>query len=472
MNWAVTPKPRKEDSNLSALPKRVLVVDDEEVVRKVLSALLTKHGYQVDTAANGQEALAKVAGGFFDHILIDLSMPIMDGLDLLRALQEIESNSIRTVISGKTELASVSQAFKLGASDFIAKPFQSDQEILLTLQQSEEKGRLQQDNIRLQRELEDNYEFSNIVARSRSMTAIFKTITKIADYKTTVLITGESGTGKELIARAIHYNSIRKGKPLVDINCGGIPENLLESEMFGYVKGAFTDANRTKKGLFEEANGGTLFLDEIGDMPLPLQVKLLRALQEEEIRPLGYGQSIKVDVRIIAATAKSLREQVRAKQFRDDLFYRINVLTIEVPPLRERQEDIPLLVDYFVKKYNQRLGLAIRGIDKTCLHRLIHYSWPGNVRELENVIERGMALAETDVLTLKNLPAELFEGGPAVGVDMGTVGFSIKRNRTVMERQLIVKALDETGGNRTHAAGLLEISIPALIYKIKDYEVG
>jgi two-component system response regulator AtoC len=260
---------------------------------------------------------------------------------------------------------------------------------------------------------------------------------------------------------------------LVDINCGGIPENLLESEMFGYVKGAFTDANRTKKGLFEEANGGTLFLDEIGDMPLPLQVKLLRALQEEEIRPLGYGQSIKVDVRIIAATAKKLRDQVRDKQFRDDLFYRINVLAIEVPPLRERQEDIPLLVDYFVKKYNQRLGLAITDIDKACLHKLMHYNWPGNVRELENVIERGMALADGDVLTVKNLPAELFQGGAvAAGLDLANVGFSIKQNRATLERHLIAKALAETGGNRTHSAGLLEISIPALLYKMKEYELS
>jgi len=360
-----------------------------------------------------------------------------------------------------------------GANDFIPKPFQSDQEILLTLNQAEEKGQLKRDNVRLQRELEDTYVFSNIVACSRAMSAIFKTITKIADYKTTVLITGESGTGKELIARAIHYNSTRKTKPWVDINCGGIPENLLESEMFGYVKGAFTDANRTKKGLFEEADGGTLFLDEIGDMPLSLQVKLLRALQEEEIRPLGYGQSIKVNVRIIAATAKSLRDQVRDKQFRDDLFYRLNVLTIEAPPLRDRQEDIPLLVDHFIKKYNQRLGLSINGIDKSCLQKLIHYQWPGNIRELENVIERGMALAENDILTVKNMPAELFQGGiETSGVAMGTVGFSIKQNRAVMERQLIVKALEETNNNRTHAAALLEISIPALLYKMKEYGIN
>lgn len=458
---------------MGEMTKRVLLVDDEDLILEVLSAVLTQNGYYVEKATNGKEALEKIGSGFFDHIVTDLAMPVMDGLALLKALQEMESDSIRTVISGKTEIESVSQAFKLGASDFIAKPFQSDQEILLTLRQAEEKFRLQKDNVRLQREVEDKYVFANIVARSRAMLAIFDTITKIADYKTTVLITGESGTGKELIARAIHYNSVRKNQPLVDINCGGIPENLLESELFGYVKGAFTDAHRTKKGLFEEADGGTLFLDEIGDMPLPLQVKLLRALQEEEIRPLGYGQSIKVDVRIIAATAKKLRDQVRDKQFRDDLFYRINVLAIEVPPLRERREDIPILVDHFVKKYNQRLGLAVTDIDKKCLEKLIHYGWPGNVRELENVIERAMALSDGNVLTMKNLPPELYLGGANGDISMlgGYTGFSIKQNRATMERHLIIKALEETGGNRTHASALLEISIPALLYKMKEYQV-
>lgn len=459
---------------MSEMTKRVLLVDDEELILKVLTAVLTRNGYHVETASNGKEALDKIGNGFFDHIVTDLSMPVMDGLALLKALQEMESESIRTVVSGKTEIDSVSQAFKLGAIDFIAKPFQSDQEILLTLRQAEEKFRLQKENVRLQREVEDKYVFANIVARSRAMVSIFETITKIADYKTTVLITGESGTGKELIARAIHYNSVRKNKPLVDINCGGIPENLLESELFGYVKGAFTDANRTKKGLFEEADGGTLFLDEIGDMPLPLQVKLLRALQEEEIRPLGVGQSIKVDVRIIAATAKKLRDQVRDKQFRDDLFYRINVLAIEVPPLRERREDIPILVDFFVKKYNQRLGLAITDIDKKCLEKLIHYGWPGNVRELENVIERTMALSDGNVLTMKNLPPELYLGGANGDLSLlagGYTGFSIKQNRAIMERHLIIKALEETNGNRTHASALLEISIPALLYKMKEYQI-
>ena len=354
----------------------------------------------------------------------------------------------------------------------MSKPFQSDEEVLLTLRQAEEKNELQKENTRLLKEVEGKYFFQNIVARSRSMTSIFETVAKIADYKTTVLITGESGTGKELIARAIHYNSIRKSKALVDVNCGGIPETLLESELFGYVKGAFTDAHRTKKGLFEEADGGTLFLDEIGDMPLPLQVKLLRALQEEEVRPLGHSQSIKVDVRIIAATAKNLREQVEQNQFRDDLFYRINVLSIEVPPLRNRKEDIPLLIDFFVKKYNEKLGTQIENVDKSCMQRFVNYSWPGNVRELENVIERCMALADGPILTCKHLPIEIHQGAAMQSFDFGSAGLSIKKNRANLEKTLITQALEETGGNKTQAAAALEISIPALLYKIKEYDIN
>ncbi len=458
---------------MTDLIKRVLVVDDEEVIREVLTALLSRNGYQVESAANGQIALEMVVSEVYDHVITDIDMPVMDGLVLLKEIQERSIDTIITVISAHSELDNVSQAFKLGADDFLAKPFQSDDEVLLTLRQAEDKAHLQKENYRLQHELEEKYLFSNIVAQSRVMMNIFQTITKIADYKTTVLITGESGTGKELIAKAIHYSSIRKNKALVDINCGGIPETLLESELFGYVKGAFTDANRTKKGLFEEADGGTLFLDEIGDMPLPLQVKLLRALQEEEIRPLGQGQSTSVDVRIIAATAKKLRDEVNNKNFRDDLFYRINVLSIEVPPLRRRKEDIPLLVEYFVQKFNKRLGLSIESVEKNCMQRLIQYEWPGNVRELENVIERSMALSDGEVLSTGTMPIELLKI-PAISADaeLGFDGFSIKKNRAIMEKTLIKKALEETGGNKTKAASILEISIPALLYKIKEFEIG
>jgi len=452
--------------------KKVLLVDDEEVVREVLAAVLAKNDYQVDTAVNGKEALAKATHEYYDHVVTDIDMPVMDGLTFLEKLRESGVDPIVTVISAHSELENARRAFQLGASDFLAKPFQSDEEIILTLQQAEDKARLLKDNIRLQKQLEDKYVFANIVAKSSAMMNIFATITKIADYKTTVLITGESGTGKELIAKAIHYNSVRKHKPMVDVNCGGIPETLLESELFGYVKGAFTDAHRNKKGLFEEADGGTLFLDEIGDMPLPLQVKLLRVLQEEEVRPLGQSQSVRVDVRIIAATAKALREEVEENRFREDLFYRINVLAIEVPPLRRRKEDIPLLVDFFIGKYNERLGLAVKGVDKLCLQKLMNYRWPGNVRELENVIERSMALAEGDILTSDDLPDDLRRG--VLGGDGGFTydGLSIKKNRAVMERSLIIRALEETGGNKTKAAALLEISIPALLYKIKEYGVA
>ncbi|NOX25067.1 MAG: sigma-54-dependent Fis family transcriptional regulator [Deltaproteobacteria bacterium] len=453
--------------------KTVLLVDDEELIREVLSTILLSNGYEVELAKNGRQAMRKVENKFFHHIITDIDMPVMDGLTFIRNLRKRGVESIITVISAHTELDNVKEAFKLGASDFISKPFQSESEVLLTLQQAEEKAILLKDNIRLQRELAGKYIFANIVARSKIMRDIFATINKIADYKTTVLITGESGTGKELIAKAIHYNGIRRDKAMIDINCGGIPENLLESEFFGYARGAFTDAYKSKKGLFEEADGGTLFLDEIGDMPMSLQVKLLRVLQEGQIRPLGRGDSINIDVRIIAATSKNLAEEVQGKRFREDLFYRINVLAIEVPPLRRRKEDIPLLVDFFIKEYNKRLRLDIKGVDQRCLQKLLSYHWPGNIRQLENIIERSMALNDGEILDSASLPDELRQqacgGADLLSRDFPTL--SVKKNRIIMERTLISKALRETGGNKTRASALLEISIPALLYKIKAYEI-
>ncbi len=320
--------------------------------------------------------------------------------------------------------------------------------------------------------MEPIHGFSNIIARSAAMQAIFKVITKIADFKTSILITGESGTGKELIAKSIHANSSRKDNPMIDVNCGGIPETLLESELFGHAKGAFTDAYKSKKGLFEEADGGTLFLDEMGELPLSLQVKLLRALQEDEIRPLGDSKTVHVDVRIITATARVLGEMVNKGKFREDLFYRINVLTIHVPPLRDRTEDIPLLADHFVTKYNARLGLQIKGVDEDCLQLLSNYAWPGNVRQLENVIERSMVLSESDILTSQTLPPELIAHSSTQRDDLMVWDeFSIKTNAKKLEKQLMIKALAETKGNKTKAASLLEISLPALLYKIKEYQV-
>ncbi len=451
--------------------KRVLVVDDDPMLREMLDTMLSSNGYTVDTAANGREALAKAEAGLFDHIISDIDMPEMDGLTLLQNLKDKKISASVIMLSGFSDMEHVKRAMKLGASDYLAKPLQSVDAILLTLDGVTEKESLRAENRRLRQEVNTEYSFANIVAKSKKMNAIFHTIAKIADYKTTVLVTGESGTGKELIAKAIHYNSSRKDGPLVSVNCGGIPETLLESELFGHVKGAFTDAYRSKKGLFEEADGGTLFLDEMGELPASLQVKILRALQEEEIRPLGDTTSIKVDVRIISATARNLREEVAQKRFREDLFYRVNVLTIEVPPLRERKEDIPLLVDHFIQKYNKRLNLKIKGVGPETLQRFMDYGWPGNVRELENVIERCMALADGNELLPNNLPPELLWASPSNEPPFEE-GFSIKQNSIILEKRLIEKALAETAGNKTKAASLLEISLPTLFYKIKEYGVG
>jgi two-component system response regulator AtoC len=303
------------------------------------------------------------------------------------------------------------------------------------------------------------------------MVAIFKTITKVADFKTTVLITGESGTGKELVARAIHGRSSRKTAPFVAINCGAIPENLLESELFGHRKGAFTDATADRRGLFEEATGGTLFLDEIGELPINLQVKLLRVLQEESIRRLGDTKDVKVDVRIIAATHRDLQADVKAQRFREDLFYRIHVLSIHVPPLRDRRDDIALLLDHFLVRNNARLGTNIRGVSPDARKLLLEYAWPGNVRELENTIERAMVLAESDVLQAADLPERIRDALDPIQVQLASGELSIKKTSAIVEQILIRRALQKTKGNRTRAADLLEISHRALLYKIKDYKI-
>ena len=447
----------------------VLVVDDEQMMREILAGLLEPHGYQVETAADGREGLAKAESQAFDFIITDLKMPGMDGFALLDELQARGIDAGVLVISAHDEIDNRVQVFERGAVGFIAKPFQREDEVLLWLESAARLRRLARQNRRLQQEVEERFSFHQIIGKSEGMQAVFRLVAKIADYKTSVLVTGESGTGKELIARAIHYASSRRKRPLVAINCGGIPETLLESELFGHEKGAFTDAHRAKKGLFLEADGGTLFLDEIGELSLPLQVKLLRALQEEEVRPLGASRTIKVDVRIIAATARNLREEVEQGAFREDLFYRINVLTIELPPLRRRKEDIPLLVDHFIGKYNERLGLSIRRMDPECMKRILAYHWPGNVRELENVVERAMVLAEGDILTVDTLPPEILEGREPSPADFLPEGLSIKKNAKSMERRLIALALEKTGGNKTKAAELLEISLPALLYKMKEY---
>jgi len=449
--------------------ERILVIDDEKNMRHMLAVLLEKEGYEVATAGDGNEGLDLAGETYFDVILCDLKMPVMDGMTFLEKFQEMKLESTVIVMSAYGTLDTAIDAMKRGAYDYVSKPFKAD-EILLTLRKAEERERLRRENRRLQQSIQERYSFANMIGRSPAMQEIFATITKVAEYKTTVLVTGESGTGKELIARAIHYHSPRANKPLVTVNCGAIPESLLESELFGHRKGAFTDAIRDKRGLFEEADGGSIFLDEIGELPRSLQVKLLRVLQEEEIKRLGDTRSIKIDVRVLAATTKDLAGEVKAGHFRDDLFYRINVLQVTVPPLRERAGDLGLLIQHFVDKTAKRLGLQVNQVDPAVLRALQRYLWPGNVRELENVIERAMVMAGGRTIELEDLPPALQEAQAQTSPLLPDDGaLSIKEASRRLERELIRRALEKTGGNRTQAAKLLEISHPALLYKIKEY---
>jgi two-component system response regulator AtoC len=450
--------------------RRVLVVDDEENIRIVLHTLLKKHGYEVEVADGGEAALALVDTFDPDVILTDVRMPKMGGLDLLATLKAKQHPATVIVMSAYGNVDLAIEAMKAGAYDYVGKPFKPD-EVILALRKAEERETLSRENRALKEQIRQESQFESILAKSAPMVEVFRTIAKIADYKTTVLIAGESGVGKELVAKAIHARSTRKNAAFVAINCGAIPENLLESELFGHRKGAFTDATTDRRGLFEEATDGTLFLDEIGELPLNLQVKLLRVLQEETIRRLGDTKDVKVDVRIIAATNRDLAAEVKAGRFREDLYYRINVLPITLPPLRTRREDINLLIDHFIARNNARLGLAIRGVGNEARKLLLEYAWPGNVRELENTIERAMVLSDHDVLETSDLPERIRDALDPVQVQLASGELSIKKTAAAIEEILIRRALQRTKGNRTRAAEVLEISHRALLYKIKDYKI-
>jgi two-component system, NtrC family, response regulator AtoC len=450
--------------------RRVLVVDDEENLRLVVRTFLKRDGYEVEVASSGEEALALVETFGPDVILTDVRMPRMGGLDLLATLKAKGNEATVIVMSAYGNVDLAIEAMKAGAYDYLQKPFKAE-EVLLTLRKAEEREALRRENRALRQEIRKENLFEEILAKSPQMQAIFKTIGKIADYKTTALITGESGVGKELVARAIHRRSSRRGGPFVAVNCGAIPENLLESELFGYKRGAFTDAIADRTGLFEQANHGTLLLDEIGELPLPLQVKLLRVLQEETIRRLGDSRDIKVDVRILAATHRDLQAETQAGRFREDLYYRINVLPIAIPPLRERREDIPILVDHFLARNNARFGIDIRGFEPEARRLLLEYRWPGNVRELENTIERAMVLDEGEQIIAADLPERIREARDPVQVQLASGELSVKKTTRIIEEILIRRALQKTKGNRTRAAEVLEISHRALLYKIKDYQI-
>jgi len=448
---------------------KVLIIDDEPSLRQTVSMILDEEGHQVHTASDGKEGLDKAIDLEPDVVLTDVRMPGMPGLEFLEKYRAEGGEALVIVMTayGSTELAI--EAMKMGAYDYVPKPFSADQ-LVLTLAKAQEREALRREVSRLRQEVTVERRFSGIIARSPAMKKAVETATKVARYPSPVLITGESGTGKELIARLIHDESDRAGRSFIAVNCGAIPENLLESELFGYVRGAFTGAERDKIGLFEAASGGTLFLDEIGDMPASLQVKLLRTLQEGEVRRVGENRSRSIDTRILSATNRTLEDEIKEGAFRKDLYFRIAVVPIHLPPLRQRKEEIPLLARHFLERYNRSLGLDIEGIEPEAMKVLLDYPFTGNVRELENVIERAMVLAEGPKLTTEDLPHHVRAPiKPLEAVELGNDELSVKKHGAVLERRLIQKALERTGGNRTRAAELLELSSRALLYKIRDY---
>ena len=454
--------------------KRLLIIDDEENMRHMLSSMLKKSGYRVYTASNGSEALDMVDQTLYDFILCDLKMPVMSGMEFFEAARDKLWASTVIMMSAYGSIDTAVEAMKKGAYDFISKPFKFD-EVLLTLKKAEERESLKRENRWLKeriKKIQDDYHFGNLVAKSKGMEAVFKIAEKVAQYDTTVLMYGASGTGKELIAQGIHFAGKRAKNSLVPVNCGGIPENLLESELFGYKRGAFTGADSDRKGLFEEADRGTIFLDEIGELPLSLQVKLLRVLQENEIRPVGDSKTKKIDVRVIAATSKNLEDEAKNGTFREDLFFRLNVMPIQLPPLKDRPEDIPILSQHFINRFNISLEKNIKGITPAAMSILLKYHWPGNVRELGNVIERAAVLAEETILVPENFPLDLGESSEREKMEDFFDGHSLKAAQKIMEKRLITKALQATNGNRTKAARILEISHPSLLSKIKVYDIN
>jgi two-component system response regulator AtoC len=452
--------------------KRILVIDDEENMRHMLKAMLSRYGYAVSTAKDGAEGLAQITSQTFDFILCDVKMPQMDGMEFLKAGRDHLLATTVIMMSAYGNIDRAIDAMKLGAYDFVSKPFKNE-EIRLTIKKAEERERLKRENIELKdriRRLGGSLSFGNMVGRSPAMQRVFSMALKVARFDSTVLITGESGTGKELVAQGIHQESERRSGPMVAVNCASIPESLIESELFGHVKGAFTGADKDKKGLFDVAEGGTLFLDEIGDIPLALQPKLLRVLQEGEIRPVGGAVATTIEVRVIAATAKDLEVEMAAGHFREDLFYRLNVVPIKLPPLRERPEDIPQLCQYFINRFNESLGSSIKNISATAMAALVQHGWPGNIRELENAIERAIVLSDGSTLEMENFSFGT-TGASIPDSDGGYDGFSLKAGKAELEERMIRKALAATGGNRTHAATMLEISHPSLLTKMKLYGI-
>jgi two-component system, NtrC family, response regulator PilR len=471
---------------------RILIVDDEPSMREMLRIVLRRDGYDVQLADSGREAIDQLRQNNFDLLLSDIKMPDVSGVDVLRAAKEINRDVVAFMMTAYASTSTAVEAMRLGAVDYFTKPFSMD-ELRLKIRQHLESHRLKQENVLLKKALKTRYEFSNIIGRSEPMLEVFRMVETIAKTTSTVLITGESGTGKDLVARAIHYNSLRRERPFVALNCGGVPETLLESELFGHMRGAFTGADTNKKGLIEVAEGGTVFLDEIGEMTTTMQIKLLRVLQDRRFRRLGGTEEVQADIRVIAATNQDLEKAVANGRFREDLFYRINVIRMHLPPLRERKDDIPLLAEHFLSKYAEQMKKPVRSVAQTSLPLLQMYGWPGNVRELENVIERAVALEQTPAILPDSLPPHVrtpsaslkddANGGPRIpdpgsripdpGLtlpDLGE-GFDLEARGEDFYRHYIALALERAGGVQVKAAEMLGMSFRSFRYYAKKFNI-
>lgn len=453
---------------------KILVVDDEENIRTIIKRSFQKEGFTVCTASSGNEALKELSKTSFDLVITDLRMPDGDGITLLKQIHSLYPDTMVMVITAYASTESAVEAMKAGAIDYIVKPINIE-ELRIIVRNALEKKVLKEENLRLKKELYEKYSFHNLIGKSKKIREIFSLIEKIAPTNSTVLLTGESGTGKELVARAIHYSSLRKDQPFVSINCGALPESLLESELFGHVKGSFTGAYTDKKGLFETAHKGTILLDEISEMSLWMQVKLLRVLQERKIRRVGGTDEKEVDVRIIASTNVDLSEKIREGKFREDLYYRLNVIRINLPPLRERKEDIPLLIEHFIKIYNQRTGKNIRGVKEDALKILESYYWPGNVRELENCIERAVVLETSDFITTDSIDEAIkiatlsnsFPFPPILSPTLTEDGIDFETYVDLVRKKIIEEALTMSNNEFLKASKLLKMSYRSFRYHIK-----
>jgi DNA-binding NtrC family response regulator len=454
-------------------PYHILVIDDDSAVREVLSATLLQDGYQVTGVADGASAMQAIQDQPVHIVITDLHMPGMDGLEVIDRISKLDSKIITIVMTGYGTVDYAVRTMKAGAFDFITKPFGPDT-VSMVVKRAIDVLKLKQENHLLRKAVREQYRLEHLVGTSAPMRRVLDFVEKVADSESTVLIQGESGTGKELIARMLHFNSMRRDRPLVPVNCGAIPENLLESELFGHEKGAFTGAAHTRLGRFELAHGGTLFLDEIGELPMTLQVKLLRVLQERCFERVGGNKTIHVDVRIIAATNQDLEQAVAERRFRQDLYYRLHVIPIEVPALRERRSDIPLLVNYFIDRLNDQRNTEIAGIEQDALARLVDYDWPGNIRELENTIERSVVLKKKGMITVADLPDRLIKAitvhqpdAPGQFIRFSEDGINLTKELEQYENRLIGEALRKANGVTSKAAQLLQLNRTTLVEKLK-----